>query len=64
MNDESVKLVSNAFAGFESNHEGHLFSINDARDVTANLISESAAIQDPKFHVSPNCCISGFELGI
>ena len=54
MTDESVKLMLNTFAGYEPNHESPLFSINDARDVTANLISVTAAIQDPKYHLNSN----------
>ena len=54
MTDESVKPVLRTFDGYEPNHESPPFSINDAKDVTANLISVTAAIQDPKYHVSPN----------
>ena len=53
MTDESVKPVLNTFAGYEPNHEIPTFSINDTKDVTANLISITAAIQDPKYHVNP-----------
>ena len=49
-----VKLVLNTIAGYEPNHESPPFSINRAKNVTANLISATAAIQDPKYHVSPN----------
>ena len=54
MTDESVKPVLNTFAGYEPNHESSLFSFKDANDVTTNLISVTAAIQDPKYHVNPN----------
>ena len=53
MADESVKSVLNTFAGYETSHESPPFSINDAKDVTANVISVTAAIQDPKYHVNP-----------
>ena len=36
------------------NHESPPFSINDAKDVTVNLISGTVAIQDPKYRVSPS----------
>ena len=52
--DESVKLVLNTFAGYVPNHESPPFSINDAKDVTANLISITGAIQDLKYRVNPN----------
>ena len=54
MTDESVKPVLNTFAGYEPNHESLLFSISDAKDVTADYISVSAAIQDPRYHLNPN----------
>ena len=44
----------NALAGYESNHENLSFSINDGKDVTANLINVSNAVQDPKYHDNPN----------
>ena len=52
--DESTKPVLSTFVGYEPNHESPPFSINDAKSFTANLISITAAIQDPKYHVSPN----------
>ena len=54
MTDESVKSVLNMLAAYEPNHESRPFSINDAKDVTANLISVTAAISDPKYHLNPN----------
>ena len=54
MTDESVKPILNTFAGYEPNHESPPFSINNTKDVTTYLISVTAAIQDPKYHVSPN----------
>ena len=47
MSDDSVKPVLNTFAGYEHSHKSSPFSINDAKGVTANLISVTAAIQDP-----------------
>ena len=54
MTDESFKPVLITLAGYEPNHNSPPFSINNAKDVTANSISVTAAIQDPKFHVNPN----------
>ena len=54
MADESVKHVLNTFVGYEPNHESPPFSIDDAKDVTANIISVNAAIQDPKYRLNPN----------
>ena len=52
--DESVKPVLNTSARYEPNDESPSFSINNAKDVKANLISVTAAIHDPKYHVNPN----------
>ena len=52
MTDESVKPVLNTLAGYEPNHESLPFSINDAKEVIASLISATTAIQDPKYHVN------------
>ena len=54
MTHESVKQVLNTFAGYETYHEIPSFSINDARDATENWISVFPAIQDLKYHVSPD----------
>ena len=54
MTDECVEPVLNTFAGYEPNHESPPFSIKDAREVTANLSSVTAAIQDTKYHVNTN----------
>ena len=54
MRDESVKPVLNTFTGYKPNHESPPFSINNARDVTVNLIRVTAAMQDPKYHVKPS----------
>ena len=54
MTDESVKPVLNTFTWYEPYHESPPFSIKDAKDVTANLISVTAAIQDPKYHANPS----------
>ena len=54
MTDESAKLLLNTLTGYEPNHESPPFSINDAKDVTASFISVTVAIQNPKYHVSPN----------
>ena len=54
MTDECVKPVLNTFAGYEPYYVSPLFSTNDARDVTGNSISVTAAIQDPKNHINPN----------
>ena len=53
MTDESVKPVLSMFAGYEPNYESPPFSINDAKDVTASLISVAAAIQDPICNMNP-----------
>ena len=50
LTDESVKPVLNTFDRYELNHESPLFSINHAKDVTANLINIAYAIQDSKYH--------------
>ena len=54
MNDESIKPVLNKLTGYEPNHESFPFSTNNAMDATTSLISDTAAIQDPKYHVNPN----------
>ena len=54
MTDESFKHVLNTLAGYEPNHEIPPFCINDAKDVTANLISVTAAILDLNSRVNPN----------
>ena len=41
------------FARYEPNQENPPFSINDTKDVTANLINFSNAVQDPKYRDSP-----------
>ena len=53
MTDKSIKSVLNTFAGYEPNHESPPFSVNDAKDVTANLISVTDDSQDPKYHMNP-----------
>ena len=50
LTDEGVIPVLNIFATCESSHERSLFSISDAKDVTASLISVSSAVQNPKQH--------------
>ena len=50
LNDESFKSVIDTLARYKRNHEGPLFSINNAKDVTANLINVFNAVQDPEFH--------------
>ena len=52
--DEGVKPVLNTLAGYEPDQVSSPFSIKDAKDVTANLVSVTAAIQDLKYHVNPN----------
>ena len=54
MTDESVIPVLNTLAGYEPNHKNPPFSINDAKNVTANLIGVPAVIQEPKYNVNPN----------
>ena len=54
LTNESVKPVFNTFTGYESNHESPPFSINDAKNVTSNLINVSTAVQNPKYHDNPN----------
>ena len=54
MTDENVKFILNTFTGYEPHHDSPAFSFNYAKDVTANLISVTAAIYDPKYHVNPN----------
>ena len=44
----------NTFAGSEPSYEILMFSINDTRDVTARLISVTAAIQNPKYNMNLN----------
>ena len=39
LTDENVNHVLNTFAEYELNHENPPFSINNARDLTANLIN-------------------------
>ena len=53
MTQEIVQTVLNTLAGYELNHESPWFSIYDAKYFTANLISISAAVKDPKYHVKP-----------
>ena len=53
LTDESSKRVLNTFAGYESSHISSPFSINNAKDVTANLIDVSTADQNPKYHGKP-----------
>ena len=50
LTDEYVKSVLKTFAGYEPNNESRPFSIKDAKDVTANLINVSTAVQNPKHH--------------
>ena len=61
MTDESVKPVLNRFAGYEHNHESPPFSINDAKEVTGNLMGVTIAIQDPTHHVQPNKPVIDYE---
>ena len=49
-----IKLVLNTIDGYEPSGESPPFSINSAKNVTDNLISTTAAIQDLKYHVTPN----------
>ena len=51
---ESVKHVVNILAEYEPSHDSTLFSINNAKEVTENLINVTATIQNPKYHESPN----------
>ena len=44
LNDESVKPVLNTFAVYKPNHEYSSFSINDAKDATANKINVSTDV--------------------
>ena len=62
MTNEKVKPVLNTFAGYETYHESPPFSIEDAKDVTASLISVTAAIQDPKYHVNPNKPVTWLQI--
>ena len=48
MADESVNPVLNKLAGYKPYHESPTFSVSNAKDVTAELIGVTAAIQDPK----------------
>ena len=54
MTDESVKRVLNTLTECEHCHESPPFSIRDGKDVTASLISVTAGLQHPKYHVNPN----------
>ena len=51
---ESVKPVLNTSAWYEPNLESPPFSINVAKEVTANLINLSKEVQNPKYHYNPN----------
>ena len=53
LTDESVKHVFNTLAGYEHNHKSPRSSINDSKDVTANLINVSTSVQNPKYHETP-----------
>ena len=50
MTCESAKSVLSTLAGYKPNNKFPLFYINDANDVTASLITLTAAIQGPKHH--------------
>ena len=54
LTDESDKSALNTFAGYEKNHESPPFSINNAKDVTVNLIDVSTAVKNPKYHDGPS----------
>ena len=54
MASEIFTPVLNMLAVHEPSHGSPRFSINDTSDVTDNLNSVTAAIQDPKYHVSNN----------
>ena len=53
LTDESVNPVLSTFPGYETSHESPLFSINDAKDVTAYLINDSTVAQNLKYVDSP-----------
>ena len=61
MTNESVKPVLITLAGYELNHESLTFSINDARDVTASLISATVPFRRPKYHVNPKNQYYGYQ---
>ena len=48
--DESIKPVLITFTGYEPNHENSPFSIDDAKDVTPNLINLASIIENPEFY--------------
>ena len=52
--DECIKPVLNTFAGYEPNYENPTFSIDDAKDVTANLINLVSIIEDPEYYKNVN----------
>ena len=54
MTNKILKPMLNTLAGYEPKHESNPFSINDAKDVTASLISNTAAIQGLKYNMNPN----------
>ena len=64
MIDEIFKSVLTSLARYEPNHESPLLSINDGRNVTANLISVTAAIQDPKYLKNPKKPVLWFRKSI
>ena len=54
LTDENVKHVISSFSRYEPNHERSSFSINDAKDVTANVINILICVQNLKYHDNIN----------
>ena len=52
--DECIKPVLNTFAGYDPNHGNPPFSIDDAKDVTANLINLVSIIEEPEYYKNAN----------
>ena len=51
---DCIKPAFNIFAGYETNHENPSFSIDDAKDVTANVLILTPTIGDPKYYNNIN----------
>ena len=60
LTDEIVKLVLNTFAGYELKYESSPFSINDAKDVTANLMFP-LLFRIPNTTITPTSQFYGYE---
>ena len=54
MTDKNIKRALSTLSGYEPYHEGIPLSTPSAKDVTANLNSVTASIQDHKYQVILN----------